>query len=175
MSFIHDQHSHKSKITFFGSCISSSLYLISCLCISSKYRRNAFCRSGSNTNPFSRNFDLSGQLLNGLAALLRPYSAVVTGILELIPMTSFAYLTLLPYKCSIFHFAVRFRLKPKIPHIYFHGPFFLPFVVFHALKLALNYCYIVCTPLSNTSPSNRFLHRSFYHKLFPDGKCGARE
>mgnify|MGYP004466861055 CR=1 FL=1 len=45
-----------------------------------RYRLTASCQVGKGVKPFSTNLDLSNRLLKGRAALLRPYSAVVTGI-----------------------------------------------------------------------------------------------
>ena len=44
-----------------------------------RYRASASCHVGSGLNPFATSLLLSSLLLKGLAALLRPYSAVVTG------------------------------------------------------------------------------------------------
>ena len=48
--------------------------------ISFKYLSKASCQVGRGLNPLSTSFDLSKRELNGLAALDKPYSAVVTGI-----------------------------------------------------------------------------------------------
>ena len=49
-------------------------------CASFRYLLTASCQVGRGVKPFSTSLDLSRRLLKGRAALLRPYSAVVTGI-----------------------------------------------------------------------------------------------
>ena len=45
-----------------------------------RYRRTASCHFGRGVNPASASLDLSSLEFSGRAALLSPYSAVVTGI-----------------------------------------------------------------------------------------------
>ena len=49
-------------------------------CASFRYLLTASCQVGRGVKPFSTSLDLSRRLLKGLAALLRPYSSVVTGM-----------------------------------------------------------------------------------------------
>ena len=64
-----------------GSKIFSHCFLLyaSLLFSASRYRPTASCQVGSGVNPASRSFDLSRRELNGRAATLAPYSALVTG------------------------------------------------------------------------------------------------
>lgn len=58
----------------------SHCFISSYRCASFKYRLTASCQVGSGWKPVSTSLLLSSRLLNGRAALLRPYSTVVTGV-----------------------------------------------------------------------------------------------
>ena len=73
--FIHCRHECRASTT---PCLRSSRYA-SLLFSASRYRPTASCQVGSGVNPASRSFDLSRRELNGRAATLAPYSALVTG------------------------------------------------------------------------------------------------